>query len=173
MRPARLELDHVAPPRRRRWPGILLLGLSLAVCADLLLRYRETATALEHERAEARAQPLPRAPRAARNPASAEQEKAAHAAVRQLALPWADLILVLEGASMSDVALLQLHPEAREQVIRITADARHAKAMFRYLRGLARAKGLSQIHLVSHEVRGDDPQRPVRFSAQASFRGMR
>jgi hypothetical protein len=45
--------------------------------------------------------------------------------------------------------------------------------MFKYLRGLAGAKGLSEIHLVTHEVAQDDPQKPVRFAAQASFRSLR
>jgi hypothetical protein len=57
-------------------------------------------------------------------------------------------------------------------VLRVSAEARDAAAMFRYLRALGEAKGLSEIHLVSHEVAQDDPQRPVRFAAQASFRSM-
>ena len=33
------------------------------------------------------------------------------------------------------------------------------------------AKGLSEVHLVSHQVREDDPRRPLQFSLQVSFRG--
>jgi hypothetical protein len=31
MKPARLELDYLAPPRRALWPGALVLALSLAL----------------------------------------------------------------------------------------------------------------------------------------------
>lgn len=168
MKGRRLELDYIVPRRRRRWPGLVLLGISLVVLGDLLLRYHETATALERlrsVRAPAPARPLPAK-------SQEVEERIARAALRQLALPWARLVRALEGAATPDVALLQLHPEAQQQVLRITAEARDARAMFRYLRGLAQAKGLSDIHLVSHQMVQDDPQHPVRFSAQASFRGM-
>jgi hypothetical protein len=165
-RPPRLELDHAAPRRRRRWPGLAVLGLSLAVAADLGLRYRDTVSAIEN--APARPPVVQIAPRKAND----AEDKVARAAVRQLALPWAGLIRALEDSAMPDVALLQVHPEAQQQVLRVTAEARDAAAMFKYLHGLAGARGLSEIHLVNHEVAQDDPQRPVRFAAQASFRQM-
>lgn len=164
MTPPRLELDHVAPRRRRRWPGLVLLGLSLAVAGDLALRYRDTLAAFESV-------PVAAAPRARVAPTKANdaEDKIARAAVRELALPWARLIRALEDSATPDVALLQVQPEAQQQVLRVTAEARDAAAMFKYLRRLADAKGLSEIHLVTHEVAQDDPQRPLRFSAQASF----
>lgn len=171
-RPPPLELDHIAPRRRRRWPGFLVLAVSLAVAADLVLRYEENAARLERLHAAEALVPHTRPTRAAPSKVAEAEEKIARAAVRQLALPWARLIRALEGASTPDVAILQLQPEAQQQVLRISAEARDAAAMFRYLRALAAAKGLSEIHLVSHEVAQDDPQRPVRFAAQASFRGM-
>jgi hypothetical protein len=170
VKPPRLELDHIAPRRRTRWPGLLLLGLSLAVAADLALRYRETVARLESFQATPK---IVVASRSTPSKSLEAEDKIARAAVRQLALPWAGLVRALEGAATPDVALLQVQPEAQQQVLRVTAEARDSAAMFRYLRGLAGAKGLSEIHLVSHEVAQDDPQRPVRFAAQASFRGMR
>jgi hypothetical protein len=169
MRPPRLELDHIAPRRWKRWPGLALLGFSLFIAADLALRYRDTALQLENVPVAAAPGPAQKAAPAKVNDAA---EKLARAAVGQLALPWARLIRALEEASTPDVALLQLHPEAQQQVLRVSAEARDVAAMFRYLRALGEAKGLSDIHLVSHEVAQDDPQRPVRFAAQASFRSM-
>jgi hypothetical protein len=167
MRPPRLELDHVAPRRRKRWPGLVLLGLALAISADLGLRYRDTLAAIENA-APVRAVFVQAAPRKIND----GEEKAARSAVRQLALPWAGLVRALEDSATPDVALLQVQPEAQQQLLRVTAEARSAEAMFKYLRALAEARGLSHIHLVSHEVAQDDPQRPVRFAAQASFRSM-
>lgn len=169
MKPPRLELDHAAPRGRTRWPGLLLLGLSLAVAGDLALRYRETAAGLENARA---VPAIAAAPRPAPSKTAEAEDKIARAAVRELALPWARLIRALEDSAMPDVALLQVQPEAQQQILRVTAEARDAAAMFKYLRRLAEAKGLSEIHLVTHEVAQDDPQRPVRFAAQASFRSL-
>jgi hypothetical protein len=168
MKPPRLELDHVAPRRRLRWPGLVLLGLSLAVAADLALRYRDTVAGLDSVPAAAARAPVSKTP----VKTNEAEDKIARAAVRQLALPWAGLVRALEDSATPDVALLQVHPESQQQVLRVTAEARDAAAMFKYLHGLASARGLSEIHLVSHEVAQDDPQRPVRFAAQASFRGM-
>jgi hypothetical protein len=168
MKPPRLELDHVAPRRRLRWPGLVLLALSLAVAGDLASRYRDTVEALENVPVAAAPQP-----RVAPAKANDAEDKVARAAIGQLALPWARLIRALEESAAPDVALLQVQPEAQQQMLRVTAEARDAAAMFKYLRGLAGAKGLSEIHLVTHEVAQDDPQRPVRFAAQASFRSMR
>ena len=168
MKPPRLELDHAAPRRRARWPGFALLGVSLAIAVHLGSSYRDTASALRNVPTAAPAA----APRPAPSKTADAEEKVARAAMRQLALPWAGLIRALEDSATPDVALLQLQPEAQQQVLRVTAEARSAAAMFRYLKGLSGAKGLSEIHLVTHEVAQDDPQRPVRFAAQASFRGM-
>lgn len=168
MKAPRLELDHIAPRRRRRWPGLLLLALSLGVAGDLASRYRDTVAGLESAPA---ASLQPTASSVPRKNNDAE-DKIARAAVRQLALPWARLIRALEDSASPEVALLQVQPEAQQQMLRVTAEARDPAAMFKYLRGLAGAKGLSEIHLVNHEVAQDDPQHPVRFAAQASFRSM-
>lgn len=169
MRPPRLQLDHIAPRRRLRWPGLALLALSLAVAADFALRYRDTLVELESIRT---AKPVAPPPRPTSAKAAEAEDRVARAALRQLALPWARLVRALEDASTPDVALLQLQPETQQQVVRVSAEARDSAAMFRYMRNLAAAKDLSEVHLVSHEVAQDDPQRPVRFAAQASFRRM-
>lgn len=171
MRPPRLELDHVAPRRRVRWPGLALLALSLAVAADFALRYREVVSRIEATQVAVRA-PVAPPLRAVSAKAAEAEDRIARAAMRQLALPWARLVRALEDASTPDVALLQLQPETQQQTVRVSAEARDSAAMFRYMRNLAAAKDLSEVHLVSHEVAQDDPQRPVRFAAQASFRRM-
>jgi hypothetical protein len=38
-----------------------------------------------------------------------------------------------------------------------------------YVSELQRAKGFSRVHLVRHEVRQNDPQRPAVFSVSASW----
>lgn len=167
----RLELDYVAPPRRPRWPGLLLLALSVAIAAALLERHLRLQGELQ--RLEAARGLLGGAPRAARAvPAQqlAEQTKDVEAVVRQLALPWAALIESVEGAAHPDVALLQLQPDAPQRVLRLSAEAKDSEAMLEYVRRLGQAKLLHDVHLVSHQLQSEDPRRPIQFAVQAVFR---
>jgi len=170
MRRARLQLDLVAPPRRSRWLGYLVLAGSLLVANEMFMRLREAQDqvarldAVQGLLGEARpARALPRE-------RLEEQMREAQAVLRQLALPWAQLVESLESAAMPDVAVLQVQPDAQSRLLRVTAEAKGEETMFRYLRRLAAAEGFSDVHLVSHQVREDDPRRPLQFSLQISFR---
>jgi hypothetical protein len=167
----RLELDYVVPPRRSLWLGLLLLAIALGVAADLVKRF--TAARDERGRLEA-TQGLLNTERPAVKPVPVErldeQVKSAETAVRQLTLPWATLIEVLENATTPDVAVLQVQPEAQQRLLRITAEARNQKAMLLYLRKLAANSALEEVHLVNHQVQSDDPQKPLQFSVQANFK---
>jgi len=50
----------------------------------------------------------------------------------------------------------------------VTAAAAQERAMLEYLRRLG--SGFAEVHLLSHQIREDEPQRPIQFSVQASFR---
>ena len=102
-----------------------------------------------------------------------EEAKSAEAVVRQLTLPWGALIGTIEQAATRDVAILQLQPDAEQRLLRLTAEARDREAMFEYLRRLGGAKGLGEVHLVSHRVQEEDPQRPIQFSIQAAIKELR
>lgn len=163
----RIELDLVAPRRRLRWPGYALLLTSAALSFLLLERYRESALALERltTSAELVAEPRHRPP----PPTLPFDEKSARQALRQLAVPWAPVFQALEHTATPEVAVLQVEPQAQQGVLKITAEARHPAAMFRYLRALEREPNLTRVHLASHEVLLDRPHKPMRFSAEASF----
>lgn len=170
MRRAPLQLDLVAPPRRSQWLGYLVLAGSLLVAGEMFVRLREAQEqaaridAVQGLLGEARpARALPREQ-------LEQQMREAQAVLRQLALPWAQLVESLESAAMPDVAVLQVQPDAQSRLLRVTAEAKGEETMFRYLRRLAAAEGFSDVHLVSHQVREDDPRRPLQFSLQVSFR---
>jgi Tfp pilus assembly protein PilN len=174
MKPRRVELDYVAAPEAPRWIGVSVLILSLAVAGFLMLRYRDAQHQLaaldaaqgllNAERRQQRAVPKERL----------EQEaKIIDAAVRQLTLPWAQMIEAVEAASTSDVVVLQLQPEAQQRTLRLTAEAKNGEAMLRYVRRLGQSRVLSDVAPVSHQVQLDEPSRPIQFSVQASFRNAR
>jgi hypothetical protein len=169
----RVELDYVAPVRRASWPGMLVLVLAIAIAGVLLARYRDVQ--LEVVRLEA-ASGLIAPPRAAARPVTParleDEARNAEAVVRQLTVPWAALIRTIEQAATREVAILQLQPDAEQRVLRLTAEARSREAMFDYLRRLSHARGLAEVHLVSHQVQRDDPQQPIQFAVQAAMRGL-
>lgn len=171
MKPARLELDYLAPPRRAAWPGILVLALSLALGGHLFLRYQAAKQDLLRLETESGLMSPERRPvRALPRERLDAQTKAAEAVVRQLTVPWSALIGALEQASTRDVALLQLQPDADQRRLRLTAEARDREAMFAYLRRLETAPALAEVVLVSHQVQNEDPQRPIQFAVQAALR---
>lgn len=171
VRRAALELDLIAPPRRPRWIGWLVLAASLLVACEMFLRLREAQERIARVDAVQALVGDPRPARVLPRAQLEEQIKDAQAVLRQLALPWGQLVESLESASTPDVAVLQVQPDAHSRVLRVTAEAKGEDTMFRYLRRLGAAEGFSDVHLVSHQVREDDPRRPLQFSVQASFRG--
>ena len=167
----RLELDYIAPVHRPRWPGLIVLAVALAVGGGLVHRYRDTQAELARLEAAAGLIGPARAPaRAVPKERLDEETKSAEAVVRQLTVPWGTLVQAIEQAATRDVALLQLQPDAENRTLRLTAEARNREAMFDYLRRLAAAKGLADVHIVSHQVSREDPLRPLQFSVLASLR---
>jgi len=169
----RLELDFIAPPRRPIWPGVLLLAVALGLAGVLGTHYHTLRLKLERlETAGGLVAGERRPQRAIPRERIEEEAKNAEAVVRQLALPWASLVETVEQASTRDVALLQLQPDAQQRLLRLTAEARHQEAMLEYLRRLVSASLLADVHVVSHQVQQEDPQRPIQFAVQASLRGV-
>lgn len=166
----RLDLDLVS---RRRVPFavwmMLLVGGVLSV--DAVLR----ATALEGdiERAAAAASPPRRGTQmaAARlDPALAKDLRAAEQVVHRLALPWDELFRTVETAASDRVALLAIEPDAQKRELAITGEAIDYFAVLTYVARLSEPGQLSDVHLVRHETKQDDPRHPLTFTIAARWR---
>jgi hypothetical protein len=172
MSAARVELDYIAPARRARWPGVLVLAVSVALAGTLLSRQRDAqleVLRLEATSGLAQERPARAVPRERLD----EETRAAEAVVRQLTVPWALLLGAIEQTATREVAILQLQPDAEQRLLRLTAEARSREAMFEYLRRLSAARGLAEVHLLSHQVQQNDPQHPIQFAVQAAIREAR
>ena len=167
----RLQLDYARAPGKRRWPGILILGIALAVAAALTVRFQEVqaelARTLVPSVAGASARNAPKAAAAQLE----ERRKGAEAVMRQLALPWATFVQGLEEAAVPQVVLLQVHPDAQQKLVRVTAEAPDKRLMTEYLRRLALAKAFSEVHLLNYRVQEDGKTPAIQFSIQAALRG--
>jgi hypothetical protein len=169
MKAGRVELDYVAPPRRPLWLGIAVLAAALAAAADLGLRRHAAHRELTALAAVQGARDVPPERNAARG--GEEGVKQAESVLRQLTLPWSDTVRAIEAASMREVGVLNMQPDAQQRVLRLTAEAKSREAMLEYVRRIAQTKGLSDVYIVNHEVQTEDPSRPIKFAVQASLAG--
>jgi Tfp pilus assembly protein PilN len=163
-----LELDLVR--RRARWPGWLLALVGLALALDA----GSTWLRLRDEAREAAQQGAARAVRTAPPEPMSEQTQrefdAARRVLAELAQPWEQLFRAIEGALDKDTALLAIEPDAGKQALQISGEARHYAAILRFMTRLESSGTLSRVHLLSHEVQDDAPERPTRFTLAASWR---
>jgi len=174
MSPHRIELDYVAAPRRPQWMGVSVLILALVVSGELVLRYRNALHELAAvDAAQGMLNADRRPQRAVPKERLDEEAKIIDAVVRQLSIPWAQMIEAVEAASTGDVTVLQLQPETQQRSLRLTAEAKNREAMLRYVRRLGQTRVLSGVHLVSHHVQTENPSRPIQFGVQAAFRSNR
>jgi Tfp pilus assembly protein PilN len=113
---------------------------------------------------------LPRlAPEAAASPQLQAELQAANAVLDQMSLGWGGLLEDVEAAVGGDVALLALTPDARARTVIIEGEARHMAALLELLTRLEVTGSLEQVHLLQHEMRIEDPRRPVAFKVQARW----
>jgi hypothetical protein len=165
----RLELDFVK--RARLWPLWLLLAIAVLFAFDIArgyidLRQRlavgERPVEVEAPPPQADAESLP-------EPVKRELD-AARRVLHELSLPWGELFHSVEGAVGEDVAMLSVEPDAGRGQVRITGEARDYLAVLTLMARLEEAGTLTRVHLVSHEIREDDPHRPYYFALIGRWR---
>jgi len=162
----RIELDFIRRAPRSRWAGRVLLACALGLAGDLAFSTVRLARTLgENEAIVARAQPK----RPASAPASADEVALARDTVERLALPWSKLFAALEAAASEQVALLAIEPDTKSGTVKISGDSKDYLAALGYVLNLSKADALSHVQLVRHEVKQNDPQRPVAFSITAAW----
>jgi Tfp pilus assembly protein PilN len=99
----------------------------------------------------------------------AAEIKHANEIIRQLNQPWDKLFMALESAANNQVALLSIQPDTRKQLIHISGEAKNLEAILDYLAQLRGQETLAQIVLTNHEIKLQDPDKPVRFSLSAKW----
>lgn len=165
----RIELDFIRRRPASRWAGRVLLAVALGMAGDLALTYVQLERSVKSNAAiAARAQP-----QKAGRTVSKEEVALAKDTVERLALPWSRLFAALESAANDQVALLAIEPDTKSGTVIISGDSKDYLAALTYVLNLSRADALSHVQLVRHEVKKNDPQRPVAFSIQAAWKDAR
>jgi len=166
----RLELDYVASPRRQRWTGIAVLAVGCLASASLVVRDRDLRQQLAALDATQGMLNAERPTKALPKERIDEQMKMVNAVLKQLTLPWAQIIAAVENSATDDVVILQMQPEAQQRLLRLTAEAKNQKAMIEYVARLEQEGALAEVHLIRHEVQSEDPARAIQFSVQAALK---
>ena len=86
-------------------------------------------------------------------------------------MPWGNLFGALEAASSDQVALLGIEPDPKAGKVLISGDSKDYLAALTYVLNLAAPTALSGVQLVRHEIKPNDPQRPVAFAVSAPMEG--
>ena len=157
-------------------PALLALGLlGVLLCVGAVI----TATRLADERHD-RAQQLQhvqqRAAAMSARPAQLAtvaipeaQAAFVNGAIGQLNLPWRELQDAVASATPSSIALVALEPDARKQVLKITAEAKTSDDMVDYVAELKQQETFSGVVLTRHDINDQDPLRPLRFQVEATW----
>ena len=164
----RIELDFVRRRPASRWAGRILLAVALGVAGEMGFTFVQLERSVKsNEAIVARA-----ASTHARKPVpqvSPDEVTAARDTVNRLALPWTRLFAALEGAANERVALLAIEPDTKSGTVTISGDSKDYLSALTYVLNLSRSDALSQVQLVRHEVKQNDPQRPVSFAITAAW----
>lgn len=171
----RLDLDFHRTRPASRWASWALLAIAVAFAADVGLTYdqlREGVAWKEARLAKRGGAAAASGPGAMQARAvSLEEIAAARETIQRLSTPWEKLFAALESTPTDDVALLAIDPDPKAGTVTISGQGKDYPAALQYAAELGQAGALSRVYLVRHELRQNDPQRPVAFSVSASWRG--
>lgn len=171
-----LHIDFVRPAGGRSIAAVVLLAAGALVAAAAFMQAeqaREEAARWEQKLEDTRRlarRALPSfAPEAAPSEETAREIRVANAVIEQLALPWDGLFRDVESAVTPDVALLAAQPDPKNRRVVLAGEARDLNALLTFIARLEAAQGLKDAHLTQHEVRVNEPRRPIAFQVQVSW----
>jgi len=153
--------------------GWLVLMLGAVLLAGVLAEYAEVdaAVAAARSRVEEAQRATPRGTQARSQDKgdNAQAVKSESIVREQLSAPWGALFAEIEGAAHEDVAMLSLQADPMTRSVRISGEARNFTALMAYVRRLEATAAMADVRLAGHEVRQQDPRRPVVFTLSATW----
>ena len=167
-----LDFKRAAFLRRSIGAWLLLCGACAGIAAALAFAAADQALLqVKQQTAHLRQESAPRTVQESTMDGTQLAAEIQHAndIIRQLNLPWDTLFLALESAANKQVALLSIQPDSSKQLIHISGEARSLEDMLAYIAQLRGQETLAQITLTSHEIKLQDPDKPVRFSLSAKW----
>jgi Tfp pilus assembly protein PilN len=173
----RVNLDFKRQGPRFSATGAIVLAAGLAVAAQLAWMERELSANIQSaeqkvarlEKEGGRRVQRPGQGRAADGAALQLEVRQANEILHQLALPWHGLFKAIESSNEKEVALLAVQPDMQRRVLRLSGEAKNFDALLAYVGRLEKDEALSQVYITQHEIRSQDPEKPVRFALVATW----
>lgn len=160
----RLEMNFQQPPERpRKTAGWILLLTGLVLMIEVGVSYDSA----QRDRAKmgnmAVALGIPNGE--AVSPEYADKDFAeAQQIVARLSTPWNEFFTGLEPKKPEDVAILVIEPDIKSSLLTLQGEAKDYVAVLNFIAQLRETKPFSKVFLLHHEIKSDDPQRPVAFT---------
>ena len=169
------ELGLDFQPRR---PGLLAIILLLAgglLCVDAwredsALRERLDEVETHLAQARHRAERLAAGRRDSRpdNVFTVEENKALRQTIATIRIDWEKLYQSIDAAISEEVSLLAIRPSVSGKSVQIAGEARDMAATLAFVEALRR-EPLLHVALQSHQIKQNDPQRPIVFEVAATW----
>lgn len=164
----RIELDYQQlgyRPRRTAGWALLLIGLILLVemCVtyDRLQNERE---AMNQEIRTSRIHIGTRRSESEGHQFTVKDMEEARQIINRIATPWDAFFTGLESVSKQKVAILSIEPDMQTGLLRIEGEAKDYAAALTLVAKLRTTNPFSEVFLLRHEIKRDDPQHPVGFT---------
>lgn len=171
-----LSLDYRRSNRMWHWIGLALLALALVGAVQLAAYYRALSSEMVHlEKLIARIERTLHSDHIVAPVTTAEAQqlrtevKNANEVLLQLSLPWNQLFQTVELANSDKVALLGIDPDSKRGWIKVSGEAKDFDALLDYIRTLQKSNFFTVVYLQHHQVQEQDPEKPIRFTLDASW----
>lgn len=163
----RLELNFQKSPNRpSRTAGWLLFLTGLALLIELGMSYDQLQNDREAMNKEIKASHI-RLDGKARESSYQFTEsdfEVGRQIINRLSTPWDAFFVGLESVKNSNVAILSIQPDIRSGQLQIEGEAKDYAAVLTLVAQLRVTKPFSDVFLLRHEIKRDDPQHPVSFA---------
>lgn len=163
----RLELNFQKPPfRPNRLAGWMLLLTGLALLIEMGISYDRLQNDRETMNQEIKTSHI-RLDTSNNNSKYQFTDKDfedGRQIINRLSTPWDAFFVGLESVRTSNVAILSIQPDMQTGLLQIEGEAKDYAAVLTLVAQLRVTKPFSEVFLLRHEIKRDDPQHPVAFA---------
>lgn len=163
----RIELDYQQPgyrPSRTAGWSLLLIGLVLLI--EMGVSYDRLQNEREAMNQEMRTSKIRLGTSRYESDHQYTDKDLAEARqiINRIATPWDAFFTGLESVSKQKVAILSIEPDVQTGLLRIEGEAKDYAAALSLVDKLRTTEPFSEVFLLRHEIKRDDPQHPVGFT---------
>jgi hypothetical protein len=176
MNKLRLDYQNVSP---FPWIGACLSAVVLIILVMLAMYFVKLHHRVDEMQANIERSSMKKMSHLANAPTSEKgrQEqtleiKNSNDVLHHLSVPWELLFKAVESSSGSRITLLALEPDFDKKQVKISGEASNYSALMNYITQLQGQEVFESAYLLNHEVRVEDPDKPVRFTLLANWRDL-